>query len=127
METQLKRILKKLFAGSQNISVQCLLKAGNEKETSADYHLSVVRKREEKTREMKEETEDSNENIVTERRKEIQKRGFLLRKAKVNENVISEQRKEVLIGKKSLVWDPRVQNGLLTANQLFNINHFYAI
>ena len=31
---------------------------------------------------------------------------------------------ELLVAKKALVWDPRVQNGLLTAHQLFNINQW---
>ena len=99
METQLIRILKKLLA-YKIISFQCLLK-GDEKETSAAYHLSVVRKKEEKTREL-------NEIMVTEQEKEVGE----------------VQRKELLVRKKALVWDPRVQHGLLTASQLFNINQW---
>ena len=94
------RIFKKLLV-SQIISLQCLLK-GNEKETesSADYHLSIVRKKEEKAREVV-KTNTEQEKGVGE-----------------------VQRKELLVRKKALVWDPRVQNGLLTASQLFNINQW---
>ena len=106
MDTQLIRILKKLLARSQIISFQCLLKR-DEKETAADYHLSVVRKKEEKTREVIKTKVYGD--IVTE-----QERG-------VGEKV---QRKELLVRKKALVWDPRVQNRLLTASQLFNINQW---
>ena len=111
MDTQLIRILKKLLT-SQKISLQCLLK-GDEKETrsSADYHLSVVRKKEEKVQELiKAEVSSSNEIIVvTEQEKGVEK---------------GVQRKELLVAKKALVWDPRVQDGLLSANQLFNINQW---
>ena len=111
MDTQLIRILKKLLT-SQKISLQCLLK-GDEKETqaSADYHLSLVRKKEEKVQELiKAEVTSSNEIIVvTEQEKGVEK---------------GVQRKELLVAKKALVWDPRVQDGLLSANQLFNINQW---
>ena len=106
MDTKLIRILKKLL-GSQIISLQCLLK-GNEKETesSADYHLSIVRKKEEKVKEV---INSSNENIVFEQEKGVKKK---------------VERKDLLVSKKALVWDPRVKNGLLTASQLFNINQW---
>ena len=106
MDTKLIRILKKLL-GSQIISLQCLLK-GNEKETelSADYHLSIVRKKEEKVKEV---INSSNENIVFEQEKGVKKK---------------VEGKDLLVSKKALVWDPRVQDGLLTANQLFNINQW---
>ena len=104
MDTLL-RILKKLLA-SKIISFQCPLK-GNEKETSADYHLSVVRKKRE-----------LNEIMVTEQEKEV---GEVTKQEKEVEEV---HRKEVLVRKKALVWDPRVQHGLLTASQLFNINQW---
>ena len=106
MDTKLIRILKKLL-GSQIISLQCLLK-GNEKETesSADYHLSIVRKKEEKVKEV---INSSNENIVFEQEKGVKKK---------------VERKDLLVSKKALVWDPRVQHGLLTASQLFNINQW---
>ena len=106
MDTKLIRILKKLL-GSQIISLQCLLK-GNEKETesSADYHLSIVRKKEEKVKEV---INSSNENIVFEQEKGVKKK---------------VEGKDLLVSKKALVWDPRVQHGLLTASQLFNINQW---
>ena len=106
MDTKLIRILKKLL-GSQIISLQCLLK-GNEKETesSADYHLSIVRKKEEKVKEI---INSSNENIVFEQEKGVKKK---------------LEGKDLLVSKKALVWDPRVQHGLLTASQLFNINQW---
>ena len=106
MDTKLIRILKKLL-GSQIISLQCLLK-GNEKETesSADYHLSIVRKKKEKVKEV---INSSNENIVFEQEKGAEKK---------------VERKDLLVSKKALVWDPRVQHGLLTASQLFNINQW---
>ena len=100
------RIFKKLLV-SQIISLQCLLK-GNEKETesSADYHLSIVRKKKEKVKEV---INSSNENIVFEQEKGAEKK---------------VERKDLLVSKKALVWDPRVQHGLLTASQLFNINQW---
>ena len=100
------RIFKKLLV-SQIISLQCLLK-GNEKETelSADYHLSIVRKKEEKVKEI---INSSNENIVFEQEKGVKKK---------------VEGKDLLVSKKALVWDPRVQHGLLTASQLFNINQW---
>ena len=106
MDTKLIRILKKLL-GSQIISLQCLLK-GNEKETesSADYHLSIVRKKEEKVKEV---INSSNDNFVFEHEKGVKK---------------TVKRKDLLVSKKALVWDARVQNGLLTASQLFNINQW---
>ena len=106
MDTKLIRILKKLL-GSQIISLQCLLK-GNEKETesSADYHLSIVRKKKEKVKEV---INSSNKNIVFEQEKGAEKK---------------VERKDLLVSKKALVWDPRVQHGLLTASQLFNINQW---
>ena len=106
MDTKLIRILKKLL-GSQIISLQCLLK-GNEKETetSAEYHLSVVRKKEEKVKEL---INSSNEKIVFEQEKGVEKK---------------VERKDLLVAKKALVWDPRVQHKLLTASQLFNINQW---
>ena len=106
MDTKLIRILKKLL-GSQIISLQCLLK-GNEKETesSADYYLSIVRKKEEKVKEV---INSSNENIVFEQEKGVKKK---------------VEGKDLLVSKKALVWDPRVQHGLLTASQLFNINQW---
>ena len=106
MDTKLIRIFKKLL-GSQIISLQCLLK-GNEKETesSADYHLSIVRKKKEKVKEV---INSSNKNIVFEQEKGAEKK---------------VERKDLLVSKKALVWDPRVQHGLLTASQLFNINQW---
>ena len=106
MDTKLITILKKLL-GSQIISLQCLLK-GNEKETesSADYHLSIVRKKKEKVKEV---INSSNKNIVFEQEKGAEKK---------------VERKDLLVSKKALVWDPRVQHGLLTASQLFNINQW---
>ena len=100
------RIFKKLLV-SQIISLQCLLK-GNEKETesSADYHLSIVRKKKEKVKEV---INSSNKNIVFEQEKGAEKK---------------VERKDLLVSKKALVWDPRVQHGLLTASQLFNINQW---
>lgn len=106
MDTKLIGILKKLL-GSQIISLQCLLK-GNEKETnsSAEYHLSVVRKKEEKVKKV---INSSNQNIVFDQEKAVKKK---------------VERKDLLVEKKALVWDPRVQDKLLTANQLFNINQW---
>ena len=94
MDTKLKRIFKKIF-GSQVISLQCLLEMNRNKyQPPADYQLSVVRRKEEAT------------------------------ESKVNIMVEEERKRQLLIPKKALVWDSRVQNGFLSANQLFNINQW---
>ena len=105
MDTRLRRIFKKLL-GSHLFNIQDIF-GRNEKETewSAEYQLSIVRKKEEAiaTTEVT-LTNKSNIHGPTETRR--------------------TPKKDLLVPKKALIWDPRVRDGLLTSSQLFNINQW---
>ena len=105
MDTKLRRIFKKLL-GSQLLKIQDIF-GRNEKETewSAEYQLSIIRKKEEAIAKTEEtSTNKSNIHGPTETRR--------------------TPKKDLLVPKKALIWDPRVRGGLLTASQLFNINQW---
>ena len=105
MDTKLRRIFKKLL-GSHLLNIQDIF-GRNEKETewSAEYQLSIVRKKEEAIAKTEEtSTNKSNIHGPTETRR--------------------TPKKDLLVPKKALIWDPRVRGGLLTASQLFNINQW---
>ena len=105
MDTKLRRIFKKLL-GSHLLKIQDIF-GRDEKETewSAEYQLSIIRKKEEAIAKT-EETSTNKSNIPgpTETRR--------------------TPKKDLLVPKKALIWDPRVRGGLLTASQLFNINQW---
>ena len=106
MDTKLRRIFKKLL-GSHLLNIQDIF-GRNEKETewSAEYQLSIVRKKEEAIAKTEVTSSNSKSNIPdpTESRR--------------------TPKKDLLVPKKALIWDPRVRDGLLTASQLFNINQW---
>ena len=105
MDTKLRRIFKKLL-GSHLLKIQDIF-GRDEKETewSAEYQLSIVRKKEEAIAKTEEtSTNKSNIHGPTETRR--------------------TPKKDLLVPKKALIWDPRVRGGLLTASQLFNINQW---
>ena len=105
MDTKLRRIFKKLL-GSHLLKIQDIF-GRNEKETewSAEYQLSIIRKKEEAIAKTEEtSTNKSNIHGPTETRR--------------------TPKKDLLVPKKALIWDPRVRGGLLTASQLFNINQW---
>ena len=105
MDTKLRRIFKKLL-GSHLLKIQDIF-GRNEKETewSAEYQLSIVRKKGEAIAKTEEtSTNKSNIHGPTETRR--------------------TPKKDLLVPKKALIWDPRVRDGLLTASQLFNINQW---
>ena len=105
MDTKLRRIFKKLL-GSHLLKIQDIF-GRNEEETewSAEYQLSIVRKKEEAIAKTEEtSTNKSNIHGPTETRR--------------------TPKKDLLVPKKALIWDPRVRGGLLTASQLFNINQW---
>ena len=105
MDTKLRRIFKKLL-GSHLLKIQDIF-GRNEKETewSAEYQLSIVRKKEEAIAKTEEtSTNKSNIHGPTETRR--------------------TPKKDLLVPKKALIWDPRVRDGLLTSSQLFNINQW---
>ena len=105
MDTKLRRIFKKLL-GSHLLNIQDIF-GRNEKETewSAEYQLSIIRKKEEAIAKTEEtSTNKSNIHGPTETRR--------------------TPKKDLLVPKKALIWDPRVRGGLLTASQLFNINQW---
>ena len=105
MDTKLRRIFKKLL-GSHLLKIQDIF-GRDEKETewSAEYQLSIVRKKEEAIA-TTEVTSTNKSNIPgpTETRR--------------------TPKKDLLVPKKALIWDPRVRDGLLTSSQLFNINQW---
>ena len=106
MDTKLRRIFKKLL-GSHLLKIQDIF-GRNEKETewSAEYQLSIVRKKEEAIAKTEVTSSNSKSNIPdpTESRR--------------------TPKKDLLVPKKALIWDPRVRGGLLTSSQLFNINQW---
>ena len=105
MDTKLRRIFKKLL-GSHLLKIQDIF-GRDEKETewSAEYQLSIIRKKEEAIAKTEEtSTNKSNIHGPTETRR--------------------TPKKDLLVPKKALIWDPRVRGGLLTASQLFNINQW---
>ena len=105
MDTKLRRIFKKLL-GSHLLKIQDIF-GRDEKETewSAEYQLSIVRKKEEAIAKTEEtSTNKSNIHGPTETRR--------------------TPKKDLLVPKKALIWDPRVRDGLLTSSQLFNINQW---
>ena len=106
MDTKLRRIFKKLL-GYHLLNIQDIF-GRNEKETewSAEYQLSIVRKKEEAIAKTEVTSSNSKSNIPepTETRR--------------------TPKKDLLVPKKALIWDPRVRGGLLTASQLFNINQW---
>ena len=105
MDTKLRRIFKKLL-GSHLLNIQDIF-GRNEKETewSAEYQLSIDRKKEEAIAKTEEtSTNKSNIHGPTETRR--------------------TPKKDLLVPKKALIWDPRVRDGLLTSSQLFNINQW---
>ena len=105
MDTKLRRIFKKLL-GSHLLKIQNIF-GRNEKETewSAEYQLSIVRKKEEAIAKTEvTSTNKSNIHGPTETRR--------------------TPKKDLLVPKKALIWDPRVRDGLLTSSQLFNINQW---
>ena len=105
MDIKLRRIFKKLL-GSHLLKIQDIF-GRNEKETdlSAEYQLSIVRKKEEAIAKTEEtSTNKSNIHGPTETRR--------------------TPKKDLLVPKKALIWDPRVRGGLLTSSQLFNINQW---
>ena len=106
MDTKLRRIFKKLL-GSHLLNIQDIF-GRNEKETewSAEYQLSIVRKKEEAIAKTEVTSSNSKSNIPdpTESRR--------------------TPKKDLLVPKKALIWDPRVRDGLLTSSQLFNINQW---
>ena len=106
MDTKLRRIFKKLL-GSHLLKIPQDIFGRNEKETewSAEYQLSIVRKKEESIAKTEEtSTNKSNIHGPTETRR--------------------TPKKDLLVPKKALIWDPRVRDGLLTSSQLFNINQW---
>ena len=105
MDTKLRRIFKKLL-GSHLLKIQDIF-GRDEKETewSAEYQLSIIRKKEEAIAKTEEtSTNKSNIHGPTETRR--------------------TPKKDLLVPKKALIWDPRVRDGLLTSSQLFNINQW---
>ena len=105
MDTKLRRIFKKLL-GSHLLKIQDIF-GRDEKETewSAEYQLSIVRKKEESIAKTEEtSTNKSNIHGPTETRR--------------------TPKKDLMVPKKALIWDPRVRGGLLTSSQLFNINQW---
>ena len=106
MDKKLRRIFKKLL-GSHLLKIQDIF-GRNEKETewSAEYQLSIVRKKEEAIAKTEVTSSNSKSNIPepTETRR--------------------TPKKDLLVPKKALIWDPRVRDGLLTSSQLFNINQW---
>ena len=102
MDTKLRRIFKKLL-GSRLIKIQKDIFGRNEKETewSAEYQLSIVRKKEEAI--VKTEVTSTHKSNIP---------------------GPTEPKKDLLVSKKALICDPRVRDGLLTASQLFNINQW---
>ena len=105
MDTKLRRIFKKLL-GPHLLKIQNIF-GRNEKETewSAEYQLSIIRKKEEAIAKTEEtSTNKSNIHGPTETRR--------------------TPKKDLLVPKKALIWDPRVRDGLLTSSQLFNINQW---
>ena len=105
MDTKLRRIFKKLL-GSHLLNIQDIF-GRNEKETewSAEYQLSIVRKKEEAIA----TTEVTSTNMSNTPGPRETRR---------------TPKKDLLVPKKALIWDPRVRDGLLTSSQLFNINQW---